>query len=130
MSKVKVIRNEETRRRRYSRLTAQMIERWKGGGWLEEMYRKKNGEYFLFVQGEAIPEGIIRPLLSDEAEEWMKTKKKKSLADTIDEEMDKRVLISFHAPAWLRESLRNRANDEKSSIGAVINEAVKQYLDK
>lgn len=128
MSKPRVVRNEETRRRRYNRLTSRMVARWSESGWLEELYRKKNGEYFLYVKGEAIPDGIIRPIQSAEAEDWMVKKTGKSLKALVDDPLDKPVLMSFHAPTWMREALRNKATDERSSIGAVIVAAVREYL--
>ena len=121
-------KHEQIRRRRYNTNTARLVGRWEQDGWSELLFRKKTGEYFIFGVGDSFPEGVIRPLMSNEAKSWIKKRGSEEIAEAGNEVMGAHVLMSLNVPVWIREALRNKAADEKNTISAIIVEAISAAL--
>lgn len=115
-------------RRRYNTRSARVIKMWEQGPWSETLYRKKTGEYFVYGVGESFPEGIIRPLERKDAERWTRQRFGMKLQKVEDVPMEKLVMMSFYIPSKLRDDLRGRAADEKSTISSLIIEAIEQFM--
>ena len=114
-------------RRRYNTRSARVVKVWEQGPLSVTLYRKKTGEYFVYGVGESFPEGVIRPLEREDAERWTQQLFGMTLHEVEDVPMEKLVMMSFYIPAKLREDLRGRAADEKSTISSLIIEAIEQF---
>lgn len=122
-----------------------------GGGdgfsrWSEDLYQKRTGEFFLFGEGgpatkyaeyvdgnNAWSNGSkIIPLNVDAAREWVEkhldAEDYEALFGVPDEDGTERTAISALLPAGLIKRARQRAADDKTTLTAVIDTALTQYL--
>jgi len=117
-------------KRRYSTETARLVDSMKVPGWNEELYLKKNGEYFVVGVGDSFPEGIVRPLSTEEADGWLVKATGRGIQTREDERDETPVQMSFFTQSWIREAVRRRAAERGVTIGDVITDAIRSYLEQ
>lgn len=123
-----------------------------GGGdgfsrWSEDLYQKRTGEFFLFGEGgpatkyaeyvdgnNAWSNGSkIIPLDAKAARQWaeehLDADDYMALFEVPDEDDAERTAISALLPAGLVRRARQRAVDEKTTLTAVLEAALAQYLE-
>jgi len=114
--------------------------------WDEDLYQKRTGEFFLFGQGGPATKyaeyvdgnnvwsngSKIIPLNVDAARQWaeehLDADEYTALFDVPDEDDTERTAISALLPAGLVRRARQRAVDEKTTLTAVLEAALAQYL--
>lgn len=114
--------------------------------WSEDLYQKRTGEFFLFGEGgpatkyaeyidgnNAWSNGSkIIPLNVDAAREWVEkhldADDYEALFGAPDEDDTERTAISALLPAGLIKRARQRAADDKTTLTAMIETALTQYL--
>lgn len=113
-------------------------------GWSEELYQKRTGELFLYAVGGAMTHYAVAtgdnnwkggakiiPLSYDKAREWAEAHLS---ADTYGEIFDlpnedaADVTISAILPATLIARARQRAQEQRTTLTAIIETALQQYV--
>lgn len=114
--------------------------------YIEELYQKRTGEYFLYGRGGpatkyAVSTGLnnwkggakIIPLDVEAARQWaeahMDAEDYEALFGAPEEDGTERTAISALLPAGLLRRARQRAVDEKITLTAVLEAALAQYLE-
>lgn len=113
--------------RKYNTDTATKLIEYKIGlGPKQVLFLKRTGEFFLFINDEKIV-----PLNNDEAKEWVKGNVPEMYDEIFSEEdSDQKVDTHFMIEKSLLRKAKIAAVDENIALGALIEKALREYLNK
>ncbi len=143
--------NKVIRGKRYDTDTATLVYTWSNNyqyldfNYIEKsLYRKRTGEYFLYVWGGANTTyakrvgsnswsggEYIKPISIDKAKEWLE---ENADADTYEKEFGTveesgYSTINLSLPESLKSKVKNQAVKERKNMNEIIIDALNSYLD-